>query len=668
MGTSKTKHLSCHIACLLTLATSGMVCGQSYPQQYRAQQYRAQQQHPAQRTSAQQAYYQPLTQQQYQQHKTVAYQESFGGSRTNDVAPGPPSSMSLQQRANQLLQRASQSPVPRRAGSYGNNAPFPPRVRAGSAGYRRLQDQQSDPFGDPVPGAQGGNQTKPSNQFDPFADPPSAQPQRNDPFADPTPNPNLQRTPNVAPQDPFGDPPKQTNPFGDPTPNPNMQTPNVAPRDPFGDPPKQDDPFNPAPNLQGAPNVAPRDPSPRMPSQGRDPILPDDAQFTPENLNAPRQTVPPKTDPPQQEQPPEQEEPGQIPENPFKDPNSDQTPDPLLPPDYIPPSGIYKPPADRNLPPIVQPGMVAPPTGMAPRTYPRTVPRQNYQPAYQPIPGAAPNPQQGYAQPNYAQPGFGQPEYAQPPQPGYSQPRQPQPGQPQPRQPQPGYAQPLYAGPTAPNAPAAAPANNDVYNPVVGNNNSNRNACFDSGCPNFYFSLFGGGSFLRDVSSETGGLDTDDGGTFGAALGRRNGRNLRSEIEFTYRQNDITGFSSDSLFTPLEGDIDSFSGMGNAYWEFIDVPTRFLKPYIGAGIGFVIFDADVQTPGGPSIVPTGAANETSFAFQYMAGVNYKAYRNVDLYAEYRFFEAESFRVEASDFTGNYDYESDNVLFGFRWKF
>lgn len=585
--------------------------------------------------------------------------------------------MSLQQRANRLLQQANQTPAPRRAGSYGNNAPFPPRVRAGSAGYRRLQDQQADPFGDPVPGAQGGNQAKPSNQFDPFADPPvqtpKTQPQRNDPFADPAPTPNLQRTPNVAPQDPFGDPPKQGNPFGDPTPNPNMQTPNVAPQDPFGDPPKQADPFaNPTPNpLQGAPNVAPRDPSPRMPSQGRDPILPDDAQFTPDNLNAPRQTVPPKTDPPQQdqqEQPTEQEEPGQIPLNPFEDPKSDQTPDPLLPPDYIPPSGIYKPPTDRNLPPIVQPGMVAPPTGMAPRTYPRTVPRQNYQPAYQPIPGAAPNPQQGYAQPNYAQPGFGQPEYAQPPQPGYSQPgyAQPQSGYAQPRQPQPGYAQPLYAGPTAPTAPAAAPANNDVYNPVVGNNGK---ACFDSGCPNFYFSLFGGGSFLREVSSNSGELDTEDGGTFGAALGRRNGRNLRSELEFTYRQNDITGFTNNnSLFTPLEGDIDAFSGMANAYWEFIDVPTRFLKPYIGTGIGFVIFDADVQTPGGPSIIPTGAANETSFAFQYMAGVNYKAYRNVDLYAEYRFFEAETFRVEASDFTGNYDFKSDNVLFGFRWKF
>ncbi|MFK7768540.1 MAG: outer membrane beta-barrel protein [Mariniblastus sp.] len=545
-----------------------------------------------------------------------------------------------------MLQGARQLPTPQQFNP-NTGAPFQQRVRTGNVGYRRIQD--NDPFGDPVPGAQGGNPAKPSNAFDPFADPPAEAPKSqqpmNDPFGDPIPSTPKQDPFGDAPaQSPFGDPPKQ-DPFGDPpTTTPRTQPRNVNPKvDPFADPPAQQNP------------ILDRTPTP-MEQQGQDPVLPEDAQFNP-NPNQDRTQDPtPAIRNPDVDLPPDSVAPGdppqQIPSDPFKDPVKDTEPrerNQLLPPDYIPPSGIYKAPPNQNMPPIVQPGTVAPPYQMAPRSYPQpgdpyvspgyqTQPgyQQGYQPAYQPIPGMV-------TQPGYA-PQANQQQYAQP---GYQQ-QQPM--------------QPLYAGP-----PSVAPAA-DVYTEVIGDTPT---VCNDSGCPNFYFGLFGGISMLRDIDATTGAgmLSTDDGSIFGASLGRRNGRNLRSEIEFSYRQNDITGFTSPLAPIALQGDVKSYAGMANAYWEFIDVPTRFLKPYIGTGIGFVSFDPEISTPGGASLIPTGAENDTSFAFQYMAGINYKAYRNMDLYAEYRFFEADGFRVDASpEISGNYDLKSDNVLFGLRWKF
>ena len=54
----------------------------------------------------------------------------------------------------------------------------------------------------------------------------------------------------------------------------------------------------------------------------------------------------------------------------------------------------------------------------------------------------------------------------------------------------------------------------------------------------------------------------------------------------------------------------------------------------------------------------------------MAGLNYGASDHMDLFAEYRFLEADAFRMESSvsSLTGNYDYRSQGVGFGFRWKF
>jgi opacity protein-like surface antigen len=213
-----------------------------------------------------------------------------------------------------------------------------------------------------------------------------------------------------------------------------------------------------------------------------------------------------------------------------------------------------------------------------------------------------------------------------------------------------------------------------VYSNVVGDcstcQTSGQACC--SGCPDFYFSFFGGYTSLRDMEGQSNGgiIQADSGSGFGFALGRRNSRNLRTELELSFRENDLTGILFGNTSQPFSGELNSFSGMANAYWEFVDVRTCCLKPYFGAGIGFVSFDSSATDSFGQSLIVPGAENDTSFAFQWMAGINYKAYRNMDLFAEYRFFQATTFRVDSTvaGVSDRYEFETDNVFVGFRWKF
>ena len=109
--------------------------------------------------------------------------------------------------------------------------------------------------------------------------------------------------------------------------------------------------------------------------------------------------------------------------------------------------------------------------------------------------------------------------------------------------------------------------------------------------------------------------------------------------------------------------------MANAYWEFSRFRSRLFQPYVGVGVGFISIDSDIVDSGGANIVDPDTDNDTSLAFQYMVGLNYKAYRNVDLFAEYRFLRADTFRLDTTVGTSDrFNYRTDNVFLGLRWRF
>jgi opacity protein-like surface antigen len=133
--------------------------------------------------------------------------------------------------------------------------------------------------------------------------------------------------------------------------------------------------------------------------------------------------------------------------------------------------------------------------------------------------------------------------------------------------------------------------------------------------------------------------------------------------------NDLAG--STQLFEG-DGKIDTVSGMLNVIWDFTDLPSRCFTPYLGAGIGGVSANADFQINGQNVL---GDGNDTSLAYQWIAGISVKTQSLSDLYVEYRYFAADSLHFNTTlpasaiiDGDGELEYRTSNVLFGFRKKF
>lgn len=562
------------------------------------------------RSGASAAYYQLPSRDEYLRHLQVAYQEQLRSSGA--------SSLTIEQRAARLLQQhQSDSGSPQ--GNVRSFQPVIPNRIPTQTVKVTLQDQ--DPFGGSTPdpfGPKPKPQENAGNQFDPFAEPPVNDLQKKNQF-----------TPFSNEKPPTTEPAKQptlTDPFADP----------VAPKQESSD-------FSPT-------------------QQGRDPVLPKDAidSTSREPQLNPNQIIPAPTNPGQPNlgqgsvtPVPGVRVPEAEPSKPAIDYSNEQ---PRLEAPQRP-AGIYQPPTQQEMPPVVvQPGQI--------QAYPETMSQV---------------PVEVYQQPVYPQPLYQ-------PAPAYNPPYQPIPAA-QSHQHYPQSAIPAPPNMTMPAVPFAEPETppqtaDNVYQGVVPNagaiSERNRedalgcNSCGPNDCPNFYFSGFGGWTDLDNLEDRSGSRSflADDGSAIGFALGRRNGRNLRTEVEFTARSNDILNFSNNLTLTGVNGEANAYSGMANAYWEFINVKSRYFKPYIGAGVGFAIIDHDLFGPTGQSIIPAGGDKDTSFAFQWMAGVNYKAYRNVDVFAEYRFFEADTYRIETTSGaeSGQYTYQVSNIFAGIRWKF
>ena len=243
-----------------------------------------------------------------------------------------------------------------------------------------------------------------------------------------------------------------------------------------------------------------------------------------------------------------------------------------------------------------------------------------------------------------------------------------------------------YAGcPT----PTPAGCDNGVYNNVVNDSatlgiggRSLNNPLMPSGVPLYYVSLFGGYSNLSDLEivNDAGriNLDAQDGLGLGFAFGQIQGKNLRSELEFSYRNHDVEDLFLSDFGTGRErlegvGDIESYAGMLNLYWEFVDLCSGRLSPYVGAGVGAVNVSADMRLDGGLDAFNDG--EDSSFAYQYIVGVNYKVRTYSDFFVEYRHFAADSLRFDTSlpagsllDGDGELNYQTNNIFFGMRLKF
>lgn len=211
--------------------------------------------------------------------------------------------------------------------------------------------------------------------------------------------------------------------------------------------------------------------------------------------------------------------------------------------------------------------------------------------------------------------------------------------------------------------------------------------------PLFYSTLWVGHSDLDtlqddawDPTQTNGRFHMSTGASAGMALGIYHGNNLRSEFEVAARSNNLdffevsrpVGIPAQQNF-PLDGKLRTYSGMSNLYWDFGRTSNRRFRPYVGAGVGFAFLDADFENFG-RSVMVNGFERDSSFAFQWMAGVNAAITRELEMFVEYRFFGTDDLRLgtqfsrfgaQAGDpdqIFGDYDYRSQNILMGLRVKF
>jgi len=132
-------------------------------------------------------------------------------------------------------------------------------------------------------------------------------------------------------------------------------------------------------------------------------------------------------------------------------------------------------------------------------------------------------------------------------------------------------------------------------------------------------------------------------------------RHLRLEAEFAYDQNDFDVANSDNA------ELTASRFMANVYRDF-ELKNGFarLRPYIGAGVGAAIIEADG--------IGLSGNDDTVFAYQTRAGIAYRLKPDMDIHVGYRFLDTENptFRYALGDFQT--EYRSHSAELGFQYSF
>lgn len=174
-----------------------------------------------------------------------------------------------------------------------------------------------------------------------------------------------------------------------------------------------------------------------------------------------------------------------------------------------------------------------------------------------------------------------------------------------------------------------------------------------------YIGLGAGANWTGDLSSTntgtTTGADTDLGWAGLGKVGYDWGM-FRTELELSYRQNDLDGGATG-------GDISSWSGMINALYDFKGMG-KFI-PYIGAGIGVTRYKSDM-TIAGRSI----SESDPVLAVQGIVGVNYAVTDNWLVGLDYHYLTGQDpkFTNYGTGATAELDNSNHSIFFNITYKF
>lgn len=186
---------------------------------------------------------------------------------------------------------------------------------------------------------------------------------------------------------------------------------------------------------------------------------------------------------------------------------------------------------------------------------------------------------------------------------------------------------------------------------------------------NYYASIAGGLTHLHDmeVGSVDDSIEFDAGWTGIVAGGYRFNNNMRAELELGYRNNDLdTIHFPAGTTTSMDGEVEAWTALVNAIYEHTNA-TAF-SPYFGIGAGVAHLEFGDTNNLSITTNPE-SGNDTAFAMQGIAGVNYQINTNLSTFADYRYLTTFDAGIEFnSNSTIEVDYDNSTVLVGLRYNY
>ncbi len=153
-----------------------------------------------------------------------------------------------------------------------------------------------------------------------------------------------------------------------------------------------------------------------------------------------------------------------------------------------------------------------------------------------------------------------------------------------------------------------------------------------------YAGLLGGPNWLDINPQHNVKLNSKTGYLVGGVVGYRFNQPYRVEAEVSFRRNSYYLANGLLVNKKFEGHENTWAFMGNAYYDLNCHPV--IRPYVGVGLGYATVRHNTHFSSfeeGYSNAYSHKFNENGFAYQLMAGVNYRICENVDVGAEYRYF-------------------------------
>ncbi|GEM_PF-5540721 len=175
----------------------------------------------------------------------------------------------------------------------------------------------------------------------------------------------------------------------------------------------------------------------------------------------------------------------------------------------------------------------------------------------------------------------------------------------------------------------------------------------------------------------------DHGWQFHSAVGHRFNENFRLEIESGLMENDVDTLSANDggggqLIAPGSGSALVATLMMNLYLEYpVDITDEFtLVPYVGGGFGGLKSYLDDAT--NETVEPFGFVfqgdSKVALATQLIAGISYPITEHLEVFAHYRYVNADKLFFFIEDvptppaYVGPTDSEWNGGEFGIRWTF